>query len=244
MNIQVFDQKLSKIKGIKATSKDTEIILIDDLKKEFNTPAWKESWSNVDKLLKTPEFKVITVTERRVLLIKSQVPQEKLINYTTKLEVGILALLWCQGTQKQRTAFFLKLANPIMSENIGCTDDELKFIFVKLLEYSTDLPLRYEQAFMDISRESITAHPATNLSAQGGGQTAMNGATDEDLFTIEEIIDREMEDLSQLDEKYCEESFYYGWFIDEIFGYDSMCSTKEFMQVLENQKFSWIFDTV
>ena len=53
-----------------------------------------------------------------------------------------------------------------------------------------------------------------------------------------------MEDLSQLDEKYCEESFYYGWFIDEIFGYDSMCTTNEFIKVLENPKFSWIFDTV
>lgn len=67
---------------------------------------------------------------------------------------------------------------------------------------------------------------------------------DEDLFTIEEIIDREMEDLSQLDEKYCEESFYYGWFIDEIFGYDSTCSHAAFAQMLENQKFSWIYDTV
>lgn len=110
MNIGVFEQKMAKIKGIKASSKDTEILLIDDIKKEFNTPAWKESWSNVDKLLKTPEFKVITVTERRA--IKGLVPQEKLINYTTKLEIGILALLWCQGSQKERTAFFLKLANP------------------------------------------------------------------------------------------------------------------------------------
>jgi len=50
----------------------------------------------------------------------------------------------------------------------------------------------------------------------------MEHQVEEDLFTIEEIIEREMEDLAQLDEKYCEESFYYGWFIDEIFGYDSM----------------------
>ena len=155
MNIKVFEQKLAKIKGIKASSKDTQIIFIDDLEKEFNTTAWKESWSNVDKLLKTPEFKVITVTERGA--IKSIVPQEQLINYTTKLEVGILALLWCDGTQKERTSFFSKLANPGNKNEIGCNDDELKFIFVKLLEYSTDLPLRYEQAFMDISNESIMA---------------------------------------------------------------------------------------
>jgi hypothetical protein len=44
------------------------------MKKEFNTTAWKESWLNVEKLLKTPEFKVITVTERGA--IKSIVSQE------------------------------------------------------------------------------------------------------------------------------------------------------------------------
>lgn len=93
MDIKVFDQKISKIRGIKASSKDTEIILIDDIEREFNSTAWKESWQNVEKLLKTPEFKVITVTERKA--IKSIVPQDKLINYTTKLEIGILALLWC-----------------------------------------------------------------------------------------------------------------------------------------------------
>lgn len=96
MNIAVFEAKMQKIKGIQATSKETEIISIDDIKKEFDTPAWKESWQNVEKLLRTPEFKVITVTERRA--IKGVVPQEQLINYTTKLEVGILALLWCDGT--------------------------------------------------------------------------------------------------------------------------------------------------
>lgn len=44
MNIKDFDLKLTKIKGIKASSKDTEIIHIDDIRKEFSSPAWKESW--------------------------------------------------------------------------------------------------------------------------------------------------------------------------------------------------------
>ena len=69
-------------------------------------------------------------------------------------------------------------------------------------------------------------------------------AEEEDLFTIEEIIDREMEDLAQLDEKYCEESFYYGWFIDEIFGYESLKSTKDLVSVMETKKFGWLFDTI
>ena len=116
-------------------------------------------------------------------------------------------------------------------------------MFVKLLEYSTDLPLRYEQAFNDISSESIMAQPANNLSARDHpGQTEM--PDEEDLFTIEEIIDREMDDLAQLDEKYCEESFYYGWFIDEIFGYESLKQRNQFISVMETKKFAWIFDTV
>lgn len=99
---------------------------------------------------------------------------------------------------------------------------------------------------MDLSSDSVSAQPATNLSSREnaiqGGQ-ALHPA-DEDLFTIEEIIDREMDDLSQLDEKYCEDSFYYGWFIDEIFGYDSTCTKQQFSLVLENKRFAWLFDTI
>ena len=41
MNINVFDQKMSKITGIKACSKETEIISLDDFAKEFKkTDAW------------------------------------------------------------------------------------------------------------------------------------------------------------------------------------------------------------
>lgn len=135
--------------------------------------------------MKTPEFKVITVKERKA--IQGVVPYDKLINYTSKLELGILALLWCDGTHQQKVQFAIKLTNPNQVDQIGCTDDELKFIFVKLLEYSTDLPMRYEQAFMDISIDSNSAQPANNTDAQYNPE--------EDLFTIEEIVDREMEDL-------------------------------------------------
>ena len=55
-----------------------------------------------------------------------------------------MALLWCSGTQKARSDFFMKLANPKDEEFILCNSAELQFIFVKMLEYSTDLPLRYE----------------------------------------------------------------------------------------------------
>ena len=69
------------------------------------------------------------------------------MNYTTKLEVGILALLWCKGNHKSKAKHFFNLANSKNYEYIGLSDDELKFIFVKLLIYSTDLPVRYENDF-------------------------------------------------------------------------------------------------
>ena len=96
-------------------------------------------------MLKTPEFKQIVVVERNA--IKNYVPEKDLINYTTKLEVGILALLWCQGSQNAKANYLYKLANPQKQDFIGWSDDELKFVFVKLLEYATDLPLRYFEVF-------------------------------------------------------------------------------------------------
>lgn len=70
-----------------------------------------------------------------------------MINYTTKLEIGILALLWCEGDHNSKVIHFFNLANSKNYEYIGISDDELKFIFVKLLVYSTDLPVRYEKDF-------------------------------------------------------------------------------------------------
>ena len=46
-----------------------------------------------------------------------------------------------------------------------------------------------------------------------------------------------MDDIAQLDEKYCEDSFYYGWFIDEIFGYESTVNSEQFIKCIENKKF-------
>ena len=66
------------------------------MKKIFvNTPAWKELWHNVEALLKFPVFKEITLIEHQK---GSDIPKDELINYTTKLEIGILGLLWCAGS--------------------------------------------------------------------------------------------------------------------------------------------------
>ena len=89
-----------------------------------------------------------------------------------------------------------KLANPSNQKEITWSDDELKFIFVKLLEYATDLPLRYFEVF--------TPDIASN---QQPGQ--------EDLFSIQEIINDEFQPIQELDDKYAE--FYDEWLIDHLF---------------------------
>ena len=62
------------------------------------TKAWQEDWQKVTFLLQTPEFKQITVSEKRN--IESKVPYEDLLSHTSKLELGVIAFLWCSGTNK------------------------------------------------------------------------------------------------------------------------------------------------
>ena len=81
-------------------------------------------------------------------------------------------------------------------------------IFVKLLEFSTDLPLRYTEVFWE-NTERIEKF--------------------EHLFTIDEIINDEIEPIDELDEKYTE--YYYDWFIDQIFPeFQSDCSKQDFVK--------------
>ena len=48
------------------------------------------------------------MTERKA--IKDKVDHEELINYCTKLEIGILAILWCSGPQEAKAEFLYNLA--------------------------------------------------------------------------------------------------------------------------------------
>lgn len=76
-----------------------------------------------------------------------KIQYEELFSYSSKLELGVLAFLWCSGTSKQKSKFLFQLANPSDQFEISWSDDELKFVFLKILQYSTELPLRYFQAF-------------------------------------------------------------------------------------------------
>ena len=70
-----------------------------------------------------------------------------MLNWTTKLEVGILALIWCEGTVEDKSRFFFELVkkpidtsilktvedNKNVAMEVSCLDDELQFCFIKLL---------------------------------------------------------------------------------------------------------------
>jgi len=110
----------------------------------MTTPAWTKLWDNVECLLKLPVFKEITLLEHSK---GSKIPYNELINYTTKLEVGILGLLWCTGSQKAKANFIYKLAQPDDDPNVAWNDDELKIIFVRLVHFSIDTPSKWFQPF-------------------------------------------------------------------------------------------------
>ena len=43
---------------------------------------------------------------------KLKVSQDMVINYATKMEVAILGLLWCTGSQKSKANFLYKMLCP------------------------------------------------------------------------------------------------------------------------------------
>ena len=52
-----------------------------------------------------------------------------------------------------------------------------------------------------------------------------------------------MDDIAQLDEKYSEEPFYYGFFLDHMMGQESKCQKNRFLAKLNDFRFAWLYDT-
>ena len=99
MDIDIFELKLRQMGGIKSNSMETEFVLIGDLKQKFCTsPAWREDWPMVAALLRLPEFKQLQYEEKEDLSTKITSSMQS--EYVSKLELGIIALLWCNGTQQ------------------------------------------------------------------------------------------------------------------------------------------------
>lgn len=151
-------------------------------------------WVNVEKLLKVPEFKVIAVKDLEA--IQDIIPWENLINCTSKLEIGILALIWCEGSLQQKASFLTSLLNTSKAskQTVSCNSELLRFIFVKILEFSTDLPLRYDEVFEDVTTG------AAEVKQNGNGVGRSDQSLDEgDLFSIGEIVQAEVPELELLD---------------------------------------------
>ena len=89
------------------------------------------------------------------------------MNFTTKLELGVLALLWCSGNQEEKARFFCKLANPNGDEFITHTDKEVKFIFKKLFYFSKDLTDKYLNHKKKIMESAASV--IKGLETPGGG---------------------------------------------------------------------------
>ena len=87
--------------------------------------------------------------------VGDKIMYDELASYTSKLELGVLAFIWCSGTSKQKSKFLFQLANPCDEYEIQWSDDELKFIFLKILQFSTDLPLRYFEQTPEFTIEEI-----------------------------------------------------------------------------------------
>lgn len=93
-------------------------------------------------MLRSFVFKELVVTSS----IKGRgykLTEDKWSDYTSKLEVAILGLLWCEGTQQQKAKYFTTLANPSGTSTITHQSGEMKFIFKKLFYFSIDMVAKY-----------------------------------------------------------------------------------------------------
>jgi hypothetical protein len=76
----------------------TCFVTVDDVRRAFaGSPAWRQLWGNVDALLRSFVFKELVVTST-VKSFNTKLVEEKWSDYTSKLEVAVLGLLWCDGT--------------------------------------------------------------------------------------------------------------------------------------------------
>ena len=140
MDIEIFELKLRTMAGIKSQKMQTEFVSISDLKATLCTsPAWKEEWPKVAYLLRSSEFKGLVFDEKEILINKIGDGKNQLCEYVSKMEISVLALLWCNGTRYQKAKFLYKLAAP-NSDTLLFDDPEMKFIFTKLLRFSWNLP--------------------------------------------------------------------------------------------------------
>ena len=75
-------------------------------------------------------------------------PEYNIDNYTSKLELGVLGVLWCEGSHEDKVKFYGKLINPYNDDIIQNANKELKFTFCQLFFFSQDLPEKLSDQFV------------------------------------------------------------------------------------------------
>ena len=108
------------------------------------TPAWKLLWPNLKMLLRRPIFKdimndVVSHTKFHYLY------ESELENFVPKLSITILGLLMCTGSQKIK-ANFLYDALRYLSKDSPRIDEEMQYVFGKLMVISINLPASWHQS--------------------------------------------------------------------------------------------------
>ena len=121
----------------------TCFVAVDDVRRTFCvSPAWRQLWGSVDTLLRSFVFKELVVTST-VKGLNYKLGEDKWSDYTSKLELAILGLLWCSGTQEEKAKYFALLSDPAGSDTITHNSGEMKFIFKKLFYFSIDMAAKY-----------------------------------------------------------------------------------------------------
>ena len=98
----------------------------------------------MDTLLRSFIFKELVVTST-IKGLNHKLREERWSDYTSKLEVAVLGLLWCSGSQDSKARYLAALANPSGSDTITHQSGEMRFIFKKLFYYSIDMAAKYTQ---------------------------------------------------------------------------------------------------
>ena len=113
MEISLFTNKLQNVESSHRVLKmDTDFIDIENIKKEFcqETGAWKHQWENLQNVLNSSSVKELVCSY--VSSDGSPMEESHHRTHTTKLEFGIMGLLWCTGSQRKKAELFEYLTNP------------------------------------------------------------------------------------------------------------------------------------
>ena len=149
IDIKQFDMLLSSIKcNFKAEGYFTEFVSLYQLQLCFcnNFKSWSSQWPKIEKLLKLTVFKDVIMNQpNQVFKRFIQQNGDTIINWTTKLEISILGLLWCRGTHKDKTRFLNKIINPNSNRIYSFADKELVLAFKKLFYISCDLAIQFSE---------------------------------------------------------------------------------------------------